>query len=191
MSKSRVSHLTGEDWADAALAAIGRGGVAAVAVEPLAARLGATKGSFYWHFPNRDALIEAALLRWENANTEAVISLVEQQRDPLDRLRRLLGVVLDATDDPVEVTLLATAAHPLVGPVLQRVTERRVTYTAGLFVELGFPAAQAQDRGLLAVTAYLGHAQMAHATPGLVQRAPAGRRAYVSLVVDVLTARTT
>ena len=53
--------LTARDWADAALAAIGERGLAGVAVEPLAARLGTTKGSFYWHFANRDALIEAAL----------------------------------------------------------------------------------------------------------------------------------
>ena len=47
--------LAREDWVDAALAAIAEGGVAAVAVEPIAARLGTTKGSFYWHFHDRDA----------------------------------------------------------------------------------------------------------------------------------------
>ena len=40
-------------------------GVAAVAVEALARRLGVTKGSFYWHFKNREALLQAALKRWE------------------------------------------------------------------------------------------------------------------------------
>src|SRR5690349_9457645 len=82
--------LTAQDWADAALTAIGEGGLAAVAVEPLAARLGATKGSFYWHFANRDALIEAALERWEEVGTEAVITEAEAEPDPTGRLRRLL-----------------------------------------------------------------------------------------------------
>jgi AcrR family transcriptional regulator len=39
--------LSPDDWARAALAAIARGGVGAVAVETVAAELGATKGSFY------------------------------------------------------------------------------------------------------------------------------------------------
>ena len=56
--------LTREDWTRAALLAIAEGGTGAVAVEPLAARLGATKGSFYWHFRSRSDLLAAALATW-------------------------------------------------------------------------------------------------------------------------------
>ena len=49
--KERNGRLSAEDWAQAALDLIAEQGVAAVAVEPLARRLGVTKGSFYWHFP--------------------------------------------------------------------------------------------------------------------------------------------
>src|SRR5215469_32898 len=64
--------LTRDDWITAALGAIADGGLAAVGVEPLAVRLGATKGSFYWHFENRDALLEAAVRRWEKETTTDV-----------------------------------------------------------------------------------------------------------------------
>ena len=47
----------------AAFRALARGGVDSIAVEPIAAELGATKGSFYWHFKNRDSLV-AALDEW-------------------------------------------------------------------------------------------------------------------------------
>jgi len=49
--------------AQAALEQIAEQGVLAVAVEPLARRLGVTKGSFYWIFPSREALLVAALER--------------------------------------------------------------------------------------------------------------------------------
>jgi AcrR family transcriptional regulator len=189
--KRTAPRLTVDDWTSAALDALAGGGLAAVAVEPLAARLGATKGSFYWHFANRDALIEAAVLRWEREHTEAVIRHVDAEPDPLARLRLLIGLVLESTvvqdDGSVELAMLATADHPHVAPVLARVTERRVAYTAGLFAALGWPAEEARRRGLLAVTAYLGYAQMAHVAPGTLPAAEADRHRYVDQTVRLLT----
>src|SRR3954454_17829931 len=102
--------LTAQDWADAALAAMGEGGLAAVAVEPLAARLGATKGSFYWHFANLEALIEAALSLWEQRFTEATIAAVAAEPDPAARLRMLFTrVSRDAEHSLVTVSVLASA----------------------------------------------------------------------------------
>lgn len=49
-SSGRGNRLSADDWAQAALDLIAEQGVGAVAVEPLARRLGVTKGSFYWHF---------------------------------------------------------------------------------------------------------------------------------------------
>ncbi|MFE1171142.1 TetR/AcrR family transcriptional regulator [Streptomyces sp. NPDC058773] len=178
--------LTARDWADAALAAMGEGGLAAVAVEPLAARLGATKGSFYWHFSNRDALIEAALERWEETGTEAVITEMEADPDPERRLRRLLVQATSrAAADPLEVTLPASAADPRVAAALARVTDRRIGYVAALFAALGFAEDEARRRGLLAYTAYLGHAQLGHAVPQCLP-ADAARERYLNGVIDTL-----
>src|SRR5258706_375635 len=103
--------LTRDHWADAALAAIAEGGLPAVAVEPLAARLGATKGSFYWHFANREALLEAALARWEERTTTSVIrEIVEAPTEPSDQLRLLIiRVIAMAEQDPIGPALLSTA----------------------------------------------------------------------------------
>ncbi len=90
----RAGSLTAEDWVRAALRALAKGGVGAVAVEPLAQQLGVTKGSFYWHFPTRDALLSAALEHWEKESTEAVIVAVDTIADPRDRLMRLGAAVV-------------------------------------------------------------------------------------------------
>ncbi|WP_412752124.1 TetR/AcrR family transcriptional regulator [Krasilnikovia sp. M28-CT-15] len=188
--RRQMSRLTADDWAAAALEAMARGGLAAVAVEPIAARLGATKGSFYWHFANRDALITAALQRWESEHTEAVIRLVDAEPDPLQRLRLLFLTIMEATEhDTVEVAMLSTADHPLVAPVLRRVTQRRMEYTVDLFAGLGFGAAEAGARGLLAFSAYLGHVQLAHAVPHLVPGSATARRSYIDRAIALLTAR--
>jgi AcrR family transcriptional regulator len=164
--------------------------MAAVAIEPLATKLGATKGSGYWHFANRADLVEATLQRWEREHTEQVIAQVEQHADPRERLRNLLHAVVGRTSlQTVELSLLGYADDPIVGPVLKRVTERRLGYLTRLFAELDFDGPQAKRRALLAYTTYLGHAQLARTAPGTVPTGSA-RIIYLDSVLTALTART-
>jgi AcrR family transcriptional regulator len=57
--------LNRNDWLKAARMALLKRGVEAVRVEKLARTLHVTKGSFYWHFKNREQLLEALLREWE------------------------------------------------------------------------------------------------------------------------------
>ncbi|GAA4724331.1 TetR/AcrR family transcriptional regulator [Phytohabitans rumicis] len=181
--------LTPDDWAEAALAAIAEGGLAAVAVEPLAAQLGTTKGSFYWHFANRAALLDAALARWEKQTTTMVIGeIVEATDEPVSQLRRLIVRVISLAErDQVEPALQASAAHPAVARALDRVTRARIGLIETVFTRLGFPLAEARSRALLAYSAYLGHAQLAHSTPQLLPATADERRAYLDQVLAALT----
>jgi len=175
--------LSADDWTRAALAALADGGLAAIAVEPLAARLGATKGSFYWHFAGRDALVAATLERWERTATEDVITAIGVEPDLAARLRLLMSHALDG-GARVELALQPSAAHPLVAPVLARITRRRLDYLIDVFAGLGFATDTARERSVLAYTAYLGHAQLS----GIPDAAPTALRRYVESVVAVLIA---
>jgi AcrR family transcriptional regulator len=181
--------LTPDDWADAALTAIAEGGLAAVAVEPLAVRLGATKGSFYWHYASREALLEAALARWEDWTTSAVVvEITNAANPPADQLRRLIVRTVEiAEQDRVGPALQADASHPAVARTLDRVTRARIDLITTVFTRLGYAAHEAQSRALLAYSAYLGHAQLAHATPQLLPATGEARRAYLERVLELLT----
>ena len=183
--------LTPGDWVAAALSAIAEGGLAAVAIEPLAARLGATKGSFYWHFANRDGLLEAALASWERQTTTEVAARVRAAApDPAGQLRLLITEVARiAETDRVGLALLASAAQPAVAATLDRVTRHRLAILVTLFGELGLPAATARRRALLAYSAYLGHAQLSHTTPEVLPRGRAARHSYLDDVITTLTSR--
>jgi len=183
--------LTRDDWITAALGAIADGGLAAVGVEPLAVRLGATKGSFYWHFKDRDALLEAAIRRWEKETTTDVIAEISAAHDaPVSQFRRLVVSVIErAEQDRVGPALLASAAHPAVAPALERVTDARLNLIATVLGRLGFSPAEARRRALLSYSAYLGHGQLAHTTPGVLPATKAGRRAYLNDAIRALTTR--
>ena len=192
MPNGKRPSLGPSDWTEAALAALARGGLSAVAVEPLAKSLHTTKGSFYWHFADRTALLEATLKLWERRDTDRVIESLDKAQDAESRLRTLLRLtvtsVLEGSDGSagtVELALQASASQPLVDQTLQRVTRRRLDLLTKLFAELGLTPARARHRALLAYTAYLGHAQIAHATPELL---PQGRAltTHVDQVIETL-----
>ena len=184
------ARLTRDHWIQAALAAIAEGGIAAVAVEPLAARLGATKGSFYWHFANREALLQAALAHWEEQTTTVVRAEIHNApEDPPTRLRMLVTrVIALAEKDAVGPALMANAKHPAVQPMLNRVTRARIALTVELLRDMGFDPKQAKLRAMLAYSAYLGHAQLAHSTPDLQFQTKQQRHDYLDHVLHTLGA---
>src|SRR5258708_33968522 len=104
------------DWLEAAKAALAEHGVDAVRIEPLAQRLGITKGSFYWHFRDRPALLAALLEEWEKEATLAIIDQVESRGGGAGaRLLRLFLLTLDA-DPRLERQLRAWAAGDPAAP---------------------------------------------------------------------------
>jgi AcrR family transcriptional regulator len=156
-SKGQTRNLSSADWIAAAMDAIVEDGIAAVAIEPLAVRLGATKGSFYHHFANRDALIVAALEDWEAAQTEAVIERLELIPDPGERLRAVVAAAFaDRPGGVRDAALLAAATHPFVKPVVERVTQRRLGYFTQAYRQLGLPKARARQRATMLYLSYIG-----------------------------------
>jgi AcrR family transcriptional regulator len=125
----KAPRLSANDWAQGALDLIAEQGGAAVAVEPLARRLGVTKGSFYWHFPSREALLRAALERWEQRELEEVFAQLEGIEDPRSRLEQLFRLVGTQTaSHAIYSELLKAMDHAVVQPVMQRVSARRMDW---------------------------------------------------------------
>lgn len=187
--RDRVS-LTPEDWEKAALALIADKGVAALAVEPLARRLKITKGSFYWHFPGRDELLSAALRRWEAQDADHLQRSLKADEQPAERLARFVWRTTRQTlTHRVYLALCAVPDDARVGPVLKRVTARRIEYLSDAFAELGLAAAAARRRATLVYSGYVGYLQL-QAQSLVPDRDEPEFDAYVEHVIDSLISRT-
>ncbi|HCF30711.1 MAG TPA: TetR/AcrR family transcriptional regulator, partial [Cyanobacteria bacterium UBA11049] len=77
VKKNEISKLGKQDWIGLGLKVLAESGVEAVRVEPLAKLLNVTKGSFYWHFKNREELLDAMLQDWVRRETDSIITQVE------------------------------------------------------------------------------------------------------------------
>jgi AcrR family transcriptional regulator len=158
---ARNARLSADDWAQAALDLIAEQGVSAVAVEPLARRLGVTKGSFYWHFPSRDALLQAALERWEAGEQENIFGSLEKVADPRERLRTLFQLVgHEVKPHIIYSELLKALDHPAVQPVIDRISQRRQEYLVAMFRQAGLQRTYATHRARLTYAAYVGFLQL-------------------------------
>jgi len=159
--KKERSTLSAGDWEQQALVLIAEKGIRAVAIELLARRMGVTKGSFYWHFPNRDALLEQSLLRWEKhdeANLQASLGAIADPRERLRSFFRRSG--REQLTHDVYSSLLSAADHPKVEPLLEMVAERRMKRIEAAFGEIGFTPEEASHRARLTYSTYLGFLQL-------------------------------
>ncbi len=183
-----VTRLTADDWTAAAVETLLAEGPDAVAVQPLARRLGATKGSFYWHFETRGDLLRAALDRWlEDATAEIIAEVAAATDDPGERARLFLRALSEhALDNPGQLRLLAAADQPDVQAALEDAARTRIDHLARLLRTAGHTRAVAQRRATLAYATHLGHAQLAYAAPDLLPAGPRARRALLDEQADLL-----
>ncbi|MEO8876849.1 MAG: TetR/AcrR family transcriptional regulator [Polyangiaceae bacterium] len=178
--------LAPHDWEDAALAVIASRGVGAVSVEALARQLGVTKGSFYWHFVDRAALLASALERWQARYTQSVIDALEAVTDPRQRLEKLI-IGTDGSSEAwrVHVALSTSAHEPAVAVALARVSKQRIAYVEACYRALGFSKDAARSRAVLAYSAYLGFLHLKLEGPSEVPQGKK-RRPYLTSVLEVL-----
>lgn len=149
--------LKRQDWIDAGLRVLAESGVEAVRVEPLAKLLKVTKGSFYWHFKDRQELLNALLEEWVRLQTNSIIERVEAiDGDASTKLLRLFEIAMD--DDGREENAIRAWAtiDSRAAAVVTEVDRRRLDYTRDLFVQIGFTPEEAIVRARMAYYSLVG-----------------------------------
>jgi AcrR family transcriptional regulator len=171
-------------WLSAGLEALRKGGVGSVRVERLAGDVGITKGSFYHHFRDRGALLDAVIEYWSSEMTDAEFERIQGLRggDARVALRaRLVALAEDVLEkgmgryDPA-IRAWAREDRKVAAAVAQ-VDRRRIKALAGFFEEGGFSAAEARTRARTFYTFLLGEPQV---------RAPAREAGELEKMVKIL-----
>jgi AcrR family transcriptional regulator len=179
---------TADDWELAAIEAVREGGLAAVAVEPLARRLGVTKGSFYWHFKDRSALLDAAIHRWEH-DYGTPPEEIAPGAPPRLRLEAIAAKAVEVSqEDTVHARMVVEAASdPRVAAAVARITARRLDGLAALLRACGLTPSVARTRATLLYSAFMGLQQLHRELPDRLGGTRA-RRALARALVDAATA---
>jgi AcrR family transcriptional regulator len=161
--KAGRARLGRNDWVMAALRALAKDGPAAVRVEALARDIGATKGSFYWHFIDLADLHRAMLDLWESVATRAITATVRGSGlDPRAQVMLLVDLAATAPGEPfggvaVEPALRAWGqADAQVRAVVERIDRQRLDDLAAFLAAAGVPEGDLPSQAQLLYAAVIG-----------------------------------
>ena len=147
--------LTPERWVDAATEVLVNHGIDSVRVDTLARGLQVTRGSFYWHFRDRDDLLRAVLQAWRAGATEQLTQRLQGARDdPREQLRDLISLPFRgraaARAARIELAIRAWARREAMARAfVDEADAARIGHIAQVFSSLGFSITEARARAFL------------------------------------------
>jgi len=167
-------------WVAAGLRLLAEGGENSVGIEPLARRLGATKGSFYHHFADRPALLAALLEAWESRAGTLLERVDVAGGGPAARLWALMETVIREGAASPEPAIRLWARHDETArAALVRVDRARLDWLEALFAELRGDA-EAAVLARLAYMALIGE-HVLGAKPSIAERLATARSVHTWL----------
>ncbi len=139
--------LDRDAWLKKALDVLFAHGISQIKIEVLARKLKLTKGSFYWHFRNRDDLLRSMVDWWRNKQLGFIGGLDHSIPDPEARIRAVIAFTQHTEDSNHDVAMREFARfNKQAARAVSEVDELRVAYLAELFTAAGFEPLEASLR---------------------------------------------
>ncbi len=149
------------NWIESAIDVLAREGLGGLRIEVLAKRCGVTKGSFYWHFKDRQDLLTAMLEYWKEGrirDIEKTTSVTPgREREQLHFAIDVYGASRNRKGMAIELAVRDWARHdPQAATFVEAVDLYRLECTRKLFVAAGMTDAEAKSRSLLLYACVFG-----------------------------------
>jgi len=158
--------LDRNEWVEAAIEMLAEQGVPGMRIEVLAKNFGVTKGSFYWHFKDRQDLFDAVLQTWRDGRIRDIdkqsVATPGREHDQLLHLMDVYGATRNRKGISIELAVREWArrdAH--AAAVVEEVDTWRLECTRKLFLARGVPDEEAKSRSLLLYAYVFGQSLMA------------------------------
>ena len=153
--RRRAQSLTPDSWVEAATTVLVDQGIDHVRVDVLAGQLNVTRGSFYWHFRDREDLLRRVLKAWSESSTEQLTRrLAHAHADPREQLRDVISLPFRgraaAKAARIELAIRAWARRDeLARLAVDAADAARIGYHREIFSALGFADEEARQRAFL------------------------------------------
>jgi AcrR family transcriptional regulator len=147
MEKGKLSKLGREDWIRMGTKILIERGIEAVKIDSIAKQLNVTRGSFYWHFKNRDVFLLTILQEWETRRAADVMAQLEALIcSPSAKLLKLFDLVAQENTQLEKAIRIWAIKDSRVAALIEQVDRQQLNDLKNLFSQLGFPELEAKSR---------------------------------------------
>ena len=135
-------------WLTKALETLETDGYEAVKIDRLAKQLGISRSGFYYHFKDRQDLLQHLLDYWANEYTAVITEDMDMKKlDAEKRLFTTMKIVREKKLPKYDLAMNSWAkVDPLVDKVVKKVIKIRLDFTRAMFEELGFDGDELEMR---------------------------------------------
>ena len=156
MTISKSKRVSKAQWLDTALEVLETEGVDGVRVEKLARQLGIAKSGFYWHFKDRQELLQEMLNYWAHEYTAVVTENPDlNQGNPRQRLEMVMRMIQEYGLNKLELVIRVWAqSDPMAARVMKKAYKMRHDFISNLFKEMGFGSDDVEMRTQLLISYY-------------------------------------
>ncbi|MCP4765703.1 MAG: TetR/AcrR family transcriptional regulator [Gammaproteobacteria bacterium] len=147
------------DWLLKALEIFVEEGIDSIRITRLANELGVTRGSFYWHFQNREDLIDSLVSFWKDKNTAAITDSVAQASSLADGIFRFFEICIDDSqfDPRLDLALREWARRSTeIRALLDGEDETRIGALQKFYQRFDYPMPQALIRARVLYYSQIG-----------------------------------
>ena len=164
-SSVKKERMDREAWIEAATEVLGEEGLAGVRVEVIAKRFGITKGSFYWHFKDRQDLLDTLLAAWKEGRIKDILKQTEaepgKEGERTDHVIEVYSASRNRKGMQIELAVRDWARRdPAAAAVVDEVDRTRLQHACKRCLAAGFSAAEAATRSLLLYAYVFGQSLM-------------------------------
>ncbi len=186
---SASTRLSENDWLQAGYTLIAEQGARALKIENLCRQVGATRGSFYWHFADMDSYRAALVASWN--------AFLEQDRQsmakldalaPRERLSRMMADLVSPHHWVLERAMREWARTDPTAAASVRSADRRVVRAVTkAFLDAGFEPSDAKLRADSTFAAGIGLLHLAGSAARA--RSASQRERFIDLMLSPVSSR--
>jgi AcrR family transcriptional regulator len=152
----KTSPLQPGDWVRAAFARLASEGIDAVRIELLARDLGVSKGSFYWHFQDREELLGRMFTLWEKDEIDWIDETVITPKAAA-RWARFVRHCTDPQLARLEAAMRTWSRRDdRIAARISVIEKKRIAHIASVLRAIGFAEAPAASWAEITLLVYLG-----------------------------------
>lgn len=151
MKTTPFKRVSKDEWLACALDALANEGIGGVRIDRLAKKLGIARSGFYWHFTDRQHLLDHMLEYWAREYTEVVTQNKALTEGPAaQRLENVARIVRDYELNRFEAAIFIWGqTDPAARETFERVYAIRLDFIRGIFRDLGFSGEELEMRAQL------------------------------------------